>query len=167
MSATKNFLIKIFLLSTVALSLGSLEAQVVVRKTAGSNPVIAYRGISGNDALSAAVLSDLKNCGWFDVGGQGNIEYTIAGSTVGNSVNLQVAGKGGFSITDKVDQNRVRTTSQRLVDKILQKLFDVPGICQTKIVFCMELKPGFRQIYTCDFYGQNVKRITKNNFHCV
>jgi TolB protein len=53
------------------------------------------------------------------------------------------------------------------VDVILKKLFNIKGICRTRIAFCVDTGKNSKNIYTCDIDGSRLKRITKSSNMCV
>lgn len=140
--------------------------QVRVAKTADErNPSVLFKGVSGNSELSSQIGSDLKNCGWFEVLGGGAAEYSIWGSANSSTVQMNVTGADGsgqFSFNMPV-QGDIRRTSHRVVDYILKKMFNIEGICSTKIAFSGETSRGIKEVFMCDFDGQNVVKFTANN----
>lgn len=133
---------------------------VIIDKAVDRNPTVMFKGVTGNPEMSAQVLSDLKNCGWFDVVTSGNAEYVISGTSSGNSVQLNVSGFGNYNVN--ASGTSVAATSHTAVDSILKQEFKIEGICRTKIVFSAETAPGKREIYMCDFDGSNIKKMTSN-----
>lgn len=142
------------------------QSNVTVSKKASENRV-RFAGISGSPEFSAQVKSDLKNCGWFELV-DGQADFTISGSasTAGISMAVQPAKGIGFSVSESMKGN-VRETSHRAVDQILNKLFDIKGICSYKIAFALEVSPTVKHIYTCDFDGSNVQKIVGVNAICT
>ncbi|MBR4716558.1 MAG: PD40 domain-containing protein [Lentisphaeria bacterium] len=49
------------------------------------------------------------------------------------------------------------------VDTVLNKVFGIPGICRSKIVFSATADGRNCEIFMCDFDGSNIRQITKNN----
>ncbi|OGV33539.1 MAG: hypothetical protein A2020_10600 [Lentisphaerae bacterium GWF2_45_14] len=148
-----------------------VSAQVVVRKIADyKNPTLLFRGISGNSTISNQILSDLKYCGWFDVlQGGGKADYIISGQASGASFTLNIQDSTGamnFSVSDSTKSN-LPWVCHRAVDKVLNKIFNIKGICSTRIAFCVEVARGVKNIYICDFDGRNYRRATAAPTLCV
>ena len=60
-----------------------------------------------------------------------------------------------------------KKTADKLVDDILKKLFNIPGICSSRLAFCVETSPGIKDIAISDISGKNVMKVTGNNTLCV
>jgi TolB protein len=149
----------------------SAEAQVkVVKRAIAGNPKLIFKGVKGSPAFNKQVASDLKNCGWFDMISSGKADYMISGSANPNSVTLSVYngdGQGLFSASSVASKSGFADASHRAVDKILNKIFGIKGICASKIVFCLEPRKNVKNIYICDFDGKNFKRVTSTQTLCV
>ena len=156
-----RFLFAAFLMVSLSLS---LSAQVVVRGDGKfENPTVVFKGIPGDSLLSKWVQSDLINCGWFKVAAGGRSDFVIAGRLYGSTLVLDVANGAGVPLYSiRTTAKEPRKLSQTAVDALLQKEFGVDGICRTKIVFSAETNPRQREIYTCDFDGGNIRRLTAN-----
>jgi TolB protein len=160
----KKFLIlsAIFIISSCL----DLQAQVVVRKSAKDrNPTLMYRDISGNPELSKLIASDLKNCGWFDLVDSG-AEYVVTGTAAGAQLQTNVSNGNGsplFALNSQVNTRDLRSTAHKTVDAILKKMFNIAGICSSKIAFAAQTQVGKKEIFTCDFDGQNITQLTFNN----
>jgi len=141
------------------------QAQVtVVKSWSDKNPKLIFKGVSGNDQMSKAVLSDLQNCGWFDVVTSGTPDFIVSGTASGNSVNLVLANGAGtpMGTYSGSDAASASTASHRAVDAILKKNFGV-SICCSRIAFCVETGRGIKEIYIADYDGQNARQLTRNN----
>ena len=148
----------------------SLKAQIRVIKNArgfNGDATVVYRGVNGDAALSNAVASFLRACGWFKLS-SGKADYTVSGRVSGGRVNLTVTSTigPGFNISQSVSGGD-RETAKRLVDAILKAVFKIDGICRTKIAFSGESSPGIKNIYLCDIDGGGVKRLTSFRSLCV
>ena len=145
-------------------------AQVTIRKVADyKNPTLLFKGVSGNSSISNQVLSDLKNCGWFDVVQSGQANYILSGQATVTSFTLSVQDSTGamnFSVTDATKGN-LPWLCHRAVDKVLNKIFNIKGICSTRIAFCVDVGKCIKNIYICDFDGRNYIRATAAPTLCV
>lgn len=158
-----------FLLCCPAVSVWNASAQdggrLVIEKTSKqANPTLNFRSVTGDKALSDRVLSNLRNCGWFDLVRSGATDYILSGEAAGESLTLTLMNGAGLKMQEVTVQSAdLNARAAKGVDGILKKLFDIPGICQSKIVFSAETGGGNREIYSCDFDGGNITRITKNH----
>ena len=171
MFSISNFKLPIKCLSLSLLVSASLlpltiYSQIRVKKAAlRKNPSISSRGISGSPALTAKINNNLKNCGWFDVKQSGKTDYILKGSLSGSNLKVTIYRGNGtsvFSYTIKANTKNPERTSRQAVDYILKKQFQINQLCMSKIVFCAQIKTGFKEIYIADYDGSNVRQITKN-----
>lgn len=167
LSTSKTYIFTILVLLTFCCTLSiRTNAQVKVRKTAlRKNPTISSRGINGSPVFTGKINSDLTNCGWFDVKQGGQTDYIIQGNLTGSVLKMTLYrgnGTSAFSYSIKADSRNPEITSRQAVDYLLKKLFDVEGLCMSKIAFCAQLKTGLKEIYIADYDGSNVRKITSN-----
>ena len=146
-----------------------LFSQITITKNSlTQNPTLYFQGIRGNKELSQKILSDLHYCGWFDLTNNKNADYIISGSASGNNVTLKIANSAGLTITTvNGSGSDIRESAHKAVDAVLKQLFQVSGICNTKIVLVVTTKQGKREIVTCDFDGSNIQQITQNKTHSI
>jgi len=163
-----KILISIALCCSVFLS----HAQVRIRKSASDftrNPTLTFKGIENSLPISAAMNSMLKACGWFNVHSGGDVDFILRGVYSPGSLVLELKQDGvamtrltiGSSVASK------REMAKAGVDAILKKLFDIQGICRTRIAFCVSTSNKSKNIYTCDIDGSNLKRITRSQNMCI
>ena len=149
----------------LAQSAATADGIVVTAEAKNANPTLIFTGGLSDQALSAKILSDFQYCGWFNVLKSGSATYHVSAKgslqdftvTVSNSAGVAIH---SFRITDS---REVDAAAHTAVDTVLNKLFGIPGICRSKIVFSAATGPKNREIYICDFDGKNIKPITKNN----
>lgn len=166
-------LTKVLIIGALYCSMSFVNAQVRVRKSASDftrNPSLMFKGVKNSLALSAAMNSMLKACGWFNIRSSGVTDYVLHGS---------YASSGSLSL--ELQQNDVAVTrfglnsrgasereiAKSAVDAILKKIFKIKGICRSRIAFCVDTSSKSKNIYTCDIDGANLKRITKSRYMCV
>jgi TolB protein len=156
----------VVLLALAATSYGQIR---VIKQARGftENPTLLYRGVSGDAALSGAVGSFLKACGWFRVI-SGNADYTVSGQTSGGSVkiNVKALNEPGFAVRQSTAGGS-RETAKLVVDAILKAVFKTKGICRSKIAFSGESGRGIKNIFLCDIDGGGFKRLTSFRSLCV
>ena len=166
------FLLTAAFLFAAALPLFAQSASggiVVTAEAKNANPTLIFTGGLSDKELSAKIVSDLQYCGWFRVLKEGKPAYQVSAKGTLADFTVTVANGAGvpihsFRITESQD---VDSAAHTAVDTILNKLFGIPGICRTKIVFSAATSSKNREIYMCDFDGSNIKQITKNNTLCV
>ena len=164
----KRFLLCITLLLTT-MCVFAQGGIVVTADAKNANPTLVFSGGLADQALSTKMLSDFQHCGWFNVLKSGSATYQV--SAKGNLQDFTVtvsnsAGVAMHSIPVRGSKD-VDVAAHMAVDTVLNKLFGIPGICRSKIVFSAYSSPKNREIYVCDFDGSNIERITTLNTLCV
>jgi TolB protein len=143
---------------------------VVTADTKNANPTLVFNGGLSDQALNAKLLSDFKCCGWFTVLNSGKAAYHVSAKGSLQDFTVTVTNSAGvamitpFRITDSKDVDAAAHTA---VDTILNRLFGIPGICRSKIVFSAYTSAKNRDIFICDFDGSNIKQLTKGNTLCI
>ncbi len=165
----KKVLFRLVLIFTIGAIPVIAYSQITVAKKAWTgNPSAYFQGVAGNPALSKQISSDLKNCGWFSMTRGKSANYVISGSANSTAVVLTVSGSSGrFSVQGKVDPRNIAMSSHRIVDQVLKKLFNINGICATRLAFCVEAKRGVKEVYYSDFDTHNFVRVTRRGELCV
>ena len=164
---------KVLIFGTLCCSIILVDAQVRVRKSASDftrNPTLAFHGVKNSLPLSAAMNSMLKACGWFDIRSGGETDYVLRGSYVSSgqlSLELKQSGVAVTRFTLNFSGAGEREMAKTAVDVILKKIFNIKGICRTRIAFCVDTGGGSKNIYSCDIDGSGIKRITKSRNMCV
>ena len=140
-----------------------LNAQVTVVKHAlRANPKLYFAGVAGDTNFSNYVKSNLKDCGWFDVVySAAAAKYKVSGKVENNKAFLRLTGETSFTLALKIDKKNPNRTAQRLVDAILKKIFNIPGICASKIAFVGQTGK-IKEIYMSDYNGTTTKKLTNN-----
>ena len=144
------------------------RAELRVTGRVRTNPTLRYQGIPEQSELSRAVGGFLKACGWFDVVDDGRSDYEIIGSSSGGQCRIELRAGGAALGAWMVPVNvPPRQAAKLVVDTILQKLFNLSGICQTRIAFCADVAKGIKEIYSCDIDGGDLQQVTFFNTLCV
>lgn len=160
-SFTMNMKIKISLLLFFLCSMVFSAQVTVVKSAADINPLVYFGGVAGDTQFSNYVKTSLAKCGWFDLTqNQNEAKYRISGSANGNILTITVSGVSSFTLS-MTKESDLKWAAFKMVDAILQKIFNVPGICATKMAFVVQLGKT-KEIYTCDFDGSNAVQITNN-----
>ncbi len=150
----------------ISVSMMAQGIDVVNRASANENDTLIFKGLRGNSEASAMVASDLKNCGWFDVLQSGTPNYLVSGtaSADGREITLELANGAGARISSiRATGSTITATSHKAVDTLLKSLYNIPGICSSKIAFVVQTGPEKKEIYVCDYDGRNPERLTRNN----
>ena len=148
----------------------SSRSIVVTADAKNANPTLIFSGGLSDRALSAKILSDFQHCDWFTVLKSGTAAYHVSARgnlqdftvTISNSAGVALHPPLHFTGSRDVD-----SAAHAAVDAVLNRLFGIPGICRSKIVFSAYTTAKNREIYVCDFDGANIKRITTLNTLCV
>ncbi|HBM17195.1 MAG TPA: hypothetical protein DD381_12760 [Lentisphaeria bacterium] len=138
------------------------EQITIIKQASLSNPKLIYNGMTGNQEFSEYVKSNLQKCGWFDVIPSGTAKYTVDGIILGNKATLNVKGEINFNVSINIDPNNSKWSSYKLVDLLLNKIFNIPGICASRFVFVAQHN-GKKDLMIADFDGSNVKQLTGLN----
>lgn len=137
---------------------------LIERSSRKANPTLVFGGVAGDNELSRKVKSNLMLCGWFDVQSGGNSDYRVSGIASGDTLTLTLSNGAGLKIRDfTVRASGAALRADTAVDKILNELFGIPGICRTKIAFVAEVAPSKRDICVCGFDGSAIERVTSNH----
>jgi len=143
-------------------------ADITVRKAAAEeNPPLYISSLNMPGKVRKLVRSTLRRCDWFNiVSSRQNSGYTLSAAyrSRGEAKLRVQIGQGGRTVTSFVissSNSDVRNMVYRAVDTVIQKVFDNPGLCHSKIGFVMG-KNGRKEIFTCNFDGSNIKQLTYN-----
>jgi len=148
----------------IFISAATAPAQVTVVKSARDrNPRIRFRGVTGDQALSQAVLDDLRNCGWFEVTTD-TADYQLGGTAANGGLRLDLYSGAGAQLqtVQTAGAGDPRWTSHRAVDALLQRLFKIKGICSSRIAFSATTGRAAKEIFVCDYDGRNPRAVTRN-----
>ncbi|MBP5584997.1 MAG: PD40 domain-containing protein [Lentisphaeria bacterium] len=143
---------------------------VVTADAKNSNPTLVFTGGLSDQALSAKILSDFQNCGWFTVLKSGSAAYHVSAKGTLQNFTVTVANSAGvpvcnpFNVSNSKDVN---SAAHMAVDTVLNRIFGIQGICRSKIVFSVATSSKNREIFICDFDGTNITQLTKHNTLCV
>lgn len=162
----KKISISTLILLTLTTTLFAQDKIRIQKSAIAKNPSLYFAGISGSKAISANFAKNLKNCGWFDISVNPKSTYVASGAIVGTQLQVKLRrGTGTPVLSFRLPLNVKKTnlTTQQAVDHILTKLFNVKKLCTSKIVFCAEVRPGYKEIYICNYDGSEVQKITSNN----
>ena len=151
--------------STTLDSTQEISGEIAVPTVKHANPTLVFSSELSHQALSEKILSDFRNCGWFKVLESGSAAYQVSAQGKFGDFTVTVSNNAGtplhtFRVTDS---REVDAAAHTAVDTILNKIFGIPGICRSKIVFSATTDGTICEIFMCDFDGSNIRQITKNN----
>lgn len=142
-----------------------ISGEIAVPTVKHANPTLVFTSELSHQALSEKILSDFRICGWFNVLESGNAAYQVSVQGKFGDFTVTVSNNAGtplytFRVTDSRDVDAAAHTT---VDTVLNKIFGIPGICRSKIIFSATTDGTICEIFMCDFDGSNIRQITKNN----
>ncbi|MCF7790740.1 MAG: hypothetical protein K9M56_01955 [Victivallales bacterium] len=136
----------------------------VIKRATEVNPKIYFAGITGERTLGSHIKTSLKKSGWFRCRkNKQNCKYIISGYKSSGEIIIEVkdniiGNNYRFALNEKKNKKK---QSYIITDAILKKLFGIPGICNSKIAFNVQIGKN-KDIYICNFDGSAIKRITNN-----
>ena len=148
----------------ILLSCAAFGSVTVVKRATEVNPKMYFAGIKNDSTLNAYMASNLKKCGWFDViGTSSGAKYIISGYKSGGRVVVSIKNNATNQEVKlaAAEVSNTKLLSYKLADGILKKIFNIPGICNSKIAFNVQIGIN-KDVYICNFDGSNTKRLTNN-----
>ena len=143
---------------------------VVTADVKNANPTLIFNSSLSDQALSAKILSDFQHCDWFTVLKSGTAAYHVVAKGNLQDFTVTISNSAGVALHHPfhfAGSKDVNTAAHKAVDMVLNKLFGIPGICRSKIVFSAYTADKIREIFICDFDGKNIRQLTKHGSLCV
>jgi TolB protein len=147
----------------------TVRGQVDVTKAAGeANPSLVLTQFEGSEVVKKKLLNTLTRCDWFAVQPSAQTaDFTVAARyAAGGQENLElrvVARKlGTFSLRAAAPAGHTDEVVYRAVDALLNKAFNIPGLCNTRIAFAVAGAGNLKEVYSCRFDGTDSRRVTHN-----
>lgn len=148
----------------VAAAYSQAEHTTVVKATS-NNPSIGILDFRGNAETRKKLEEMLERCGWF------NVYRDAQARTADIKVNAAVGGQGAISTAVKAGNKTFTTAStatgqtavQETVDSILKQLFNVKGLCTSRIFYVVPGAGNKKEIFSCFLDGSGVQQETCNN----
>jgi len=166
-----KYIIQIFAIITLLIINNSIAEQIVIQghaTKAKKNPGLYIRSFQGPSDKKAKLQRILQFADWF------TINKTETGSTYtldvkyyheANQVKVQFTLRNSAGIKCNFTQSRTKAAEKWLlykaVDTLIQKTFNNPGPCSSKIAYTVGQK-NKKEIFTCNFDGTNHRRLTHN-----
>lgn len=145
----------------------------------GSNEKISVDLSGIGEAGGASVFlqtlrADLKRSGWFMVNDNVKGVVSVSGNVVASggyltfrcNVDNRVTGKRYFARTYNEKFSETRRMAHLVADDIVEAVKQVKGIAASSIVM-IGSQGGKKDIYTCDYDGANLLRITREGAVCL
>ena len=115
--------------STALDSTQEISGKIAASTVKHANPTLVFSSELSSQTLSEKILSDLKNCGWFNVLESGSAAYQVSAQGNFGDFTVTVSNNAGtllhtFRITDSRDVDAAAHTAG---DTVLNKLFGIPG----------------------------------------
>ena len=159
---------KITTLLFIALFVNLANAQVQhanVIKKALDNPTLVIEAFNGTPEARQKLERMLALSGWFKVVPEKDARYAIfkvqaAGNDTQFALNLQGNGK---TISSQKQASNADEAARLVVDDVLKQLFNVQGLCDSKIAFVVPDAQNRREICTIYLDGTGFEILTKNN----
>ena len=167
----KRFLlcIAILLAAIYVFAQGTSGGIVITAPAKNANPTLIFSSSLEDQALSAKILSDFQHCDWFTVLKSGTATYHVSAKGNLQDFTVTISNSAGVAM-DSIPIKGIKdvdAAAHTAVDMVLNKVFGIPGICRSKIVFSAYISSKNREIYVCDFDGSNIKKLTSLNTLCV
>jgi len=140
---------------------GQEAPTITVRKSDAINLAITPLTGAGGAAAGKVLANDLALAGWFSITPAGRASCVVSGSAAGGSLRGEVKDGSGGIVLSKTYSGSPRATAHEFADDIVETLTGTPGIATSKIAF-VATQSGKKEIYTADYDGANVKRLTSD-----
>ena len=159
---------RLFSLAALIAALPSFGQEVTVRKAASDlNPPLYIADVKAPGPIQTQLRSTLRRSNWFKiVKTPSKARYVLRASyarTTAAVVKMRLSAGDGQVLSFKeigrgADADRVVYAA---VDTLIEKLFDNPGPCNSRIAFVLGQK-GRKEIFTCNFDGTAPRQLTRN-----
>lgn len=156
----KKFLLTVAVFCSAAFLFAQVEVSITGKQ---GDDTLVFQKFNGSPEMRKQVERDLRYCGWFEVLNKGVANFIVTGSSNGNSLELVLHDGAGAKMTSVRSSGATPAeASRKAVDALLNYIYKIKGICNSKIVFSAEVAPMQKEIYICDYDGTNFKRLTRN-----
>lgn len=143
-------------------------ADITVSKSATeTNPPLYIKSLDMPGEAESLMHATLRRCGWFKLvtsDTDGAFVLTASHKDAERQqlkVEVRQDGERIAAFTVKARSENLRRLVYRAVDTVIEKIFDTPGPCDSRIAFVAG-KEGRKEIFTCNFDGSEVKQLTYN-----
>ena len=152
-------------------AVSSVWGQVTVRKQAregGENPGLWIAEVRAPAVVRDVLVSTLRRCDWFRiVNSRSEARYLLRAEHVAGSpeaFEVQVTRGDGtpvVSFRQRTRSDEKNWLAYKTVDTLIERIFDNPGLCATKIAFAAG-KGAYKEILSCNFDGTGTDQLTRN-----
>ncbi|MBP5671936.1 MAG: PD40 domain-containing protein [Victivallales bacterium] len=155
-----------FILLALLVNFANAQVQSIdIIKEATDNPTIAITAFNGAPEAKQKLERMFALSGWFKVlptneAAKAQITVQAAAGSAQYALNLQTSTK---KISCQQQGENLDQAARRTVDDIIKQLFNVPGICDRKIIYVQPSpKNEYREICSIYLDGNGFDRLTKN-----
>jgi len=162
-----RYLVVLLCLATVTTSLAADATIYVQGRSHTGNPTVFVTPVKGDRKMTDLLRSTLTYSDWFRAlrkKAAADYVLTFSVSGDGGSHQLQLTDRSGTEIVSLETPVSVAGTDTQVygeIDKLLQAVFQTPGLCGARLAYVKDLD-GVKEIYTADFNGANPKPLTSN-----
>ena len=130
-------------------------------------PTLKIAAMEGDSAVNGPLARYLATCGWFQLVGQGEADYTLQVRSGEGAVDMLLSFGGNPVYNRRLTfAGDPRRAAARAADELLQARFQ-KRLCDSRIVFAAETRPGIKEIFVCDSDGGNLRKVTDYSTSCV
>jgi len=155
---------------TVAISAAAAAEPIEIAKSAQRGfapPTLKIQSLEGDPAVTEPLRRYLATSGWFRVVESGEADYNLQAKAGGGTINMVLAFGGNPVFNQSMRYTGdPRRAAARAVDEVLMARFQ-KKLCDSRIAFTAETKPGIKEVFVCDTDGGNLRKITDSTTSCV
>lgn len=158
----RNFLLSLALLFCVR-ALFAAEAPVV-KISKGTAYPISVSPISGADGptVTKTLSADLALSGYFTSSSASSADFIVSGVSSAGSLEGKVVDHDGKTVVMNTYSGTPAARAHAFADDIIKTITGSAGFTSGKIAF-VATKSGHKEIYTADWNGLNLQRLTTDN----
>ncbi len=166
---------RLFLAALVCAGVGIFSAPcgaepIEISKSAQQSfapPTLKIQSMSGDEALIGPLRRYLLTCGWFRVVESGEADYNLQVKGGADSVDMMLSFGGNPVFNQRMRYSGdPRRAAARAVDALIDARFR-QRLCDSRIVFTAETRPGIKEVFVCDTDGGNLRKVTDFSTSCV
>lgn len=158
----RNFLFSLALIFC-AHTLFAAEAPVIQISKGTAYP-ISVSPVSGADGatVTKTLNADLALSGYFTSSSASSADFIVSGVSSGGSLEGKVVDHDGKTVVMNTYSGTPAARAHAFADDIIKTITGSPGFTSGKIAF-VATKSGHKEIYTADWNGLNLQRLTNDN----
>ena len=159
----KRYILTLLSLVFCARALTAADAPVITI-TKGNSLPIAVSPISGGDgpAVTKDLNADLALSGYFTSAHPAGADFVVSGASSGGSLEGKVVDHEGKTVITNTYSGTPDAQAHAFADDIIKTITGSTGFTSGKIAF-VATKSGHKEIYTADWNGLHLQRLTSDN----